>query len=360
MAGAGLISSMHLAFLAASSIDAAVVAVHDPDADRGDRFAARTGATVMDLDGMLDAVDALYVTAWTAAHPELVTAAAERGVAVFCEKPVAFTAPLVADMVATVERAGIVNAVGLVLRSVPAWVLVRRLLADDRAGRLLAVSFRDDQYIPNQGRYASTWRVDPALAGRGALLEHSIHDVDVLGWVGGEVGAVSGAVREVHGHERIDDVAVARLEFAGGAIASLTSVWHDILERPSMRHIELFTERLYVSLDGGSAGTVRWQFTGGLPEEATGDALVAACLGSPDVATADVVTFLGGPIFNPATPFLAAVRDGAPAPLPLAAALPAHRIVDAIYASADDGGRVVSLDRAGGAPEQTAVRREAG
>ena len=41
--------------------------------------------------------------------------------------------------------------------------------------------------------------------------------------------------------------------------------------------------------------------------------LVAECAAwaeSPDVPTTDVVTFLGGPILNPATPFLAAVRDG--------------------------------------------------
>ena len=60
-------------------------------------------------------------------------------------------------------------------------------------------------------------------------------------------------------------------------------------------------------------------------------------------SAADVVRFLGGPILNPATPFLAAVRDGTPSPLPFAEALPAHRIVDAIYRSADSDGRVIRL-----------------
>jgi len=205
---------------------------------------------------------------------------------------------------------------------VPAWIHVRRLVADRRAGRLMAVTFRDDQYIPNQGRYASTWRVDPVRAGRGALLEHSIHDVDVLRWVGGEVQAVSGTTRELHGHDRIDDVAVARLEFASGGVAALTSVWHDILERPSLRFVEIFCERLHIALDGDSKGTVRWQFTGSPPEERSPSELVA---------------------LNPATPFLAAVRDGGPSPLPFTEALPAHRIVDAIYRSADTGGGVVTL-----------------
>ena len=260
--GAGLISRMHLAFLAATSVEHTIVGVHDIVGERATAWAARTNAVVMTPDELLDSVDAVYVTTWTAAHPPLVAAAAERGVAVFCEKPLGVSAPVVAEMVDVVEQAGIVNEVGLVLRAVPAWIHVRRLVADPRAGRLMAVTFRDDQYIPNQGRYASTWRVDPVLAGRGALLEHSIHDVDVLRWVGGEVAAVSGTTREFHGHDRIDDVAVARLEFAAGGVAALTSVWHDVLERPSLRFVEFFCERLHIALDGDSKGGVRWQFTG--------------------------------------------------------------------------------------------------
>ena len=57
--------------------------------------------------------------------------------------------------------------------------------------------------------------------------------------------------------------------------------------------------------------------------------------------TEDTVPFLGSPMFNPASAFLAAVRDGGPSPLPFREALVAHRIVDAIYASADGGGGVV-------------------
>ena len=45
-------------------------------------------------------------------------------------------------------------------------------------------------------------------------------------------------------------------------------------------------------------------------------------------------------MFNPLTPFLDAIADGAPSPLPLREALPAHRIVDAIYASADSGATI--------------------
>jgi predicted dehydrogenase len=47
-------------------------------------------------------------------------------------------------------------------------------------------------------------------------------------------------------------------------------------------------------------------------------------------------------MFNPLTPFLDAIAGGHDSPLPLREAVTAHRIVDAIYASADDGGTVLS------------------
>src|SRR5690606_7001992 len=213
--GAGFISQFHVAALAASSVPNEIVAVHDPDAERAARFAASHGGRAVGEDELLELVDAVYVATWTSEHPRLVEKAAAAGRAVFCEKPVAVDAPTVERMVAAVERAGVVNQVGLVLRFLPSFRWVRHLVRDEQAGRVLAVVCRDDQSIPNQGVYGSTWRVDAARAGRGTLLEHSIHDVDILQWLLGPVCAVSATAREVHGHPGIDDVVVARLDFAG-------------------------------------------------------------------------------------------------------------------------------------------------
>ncbi|HEX6166281.1 MAG TPA: Gfo/Idh/MocA family oxidoreductase [Acidimicrobiales bacterium] len=333
--GAGFISQFHVAALATSGVDNEIVAVHDPDQVRAEAFAAAHGGRVVGEGELLSLVDAAYVTTWTSEHPRLVEQAAAAGVAVFCEKPVAADAAAVGRMVAAVEAAGVVNQVGLVLRFLPSFRWVRHLIGDPRAGQVLAAVFRDDQYIPDQGIYGSTWRTDAARAGRGTLLEHSIHDVDILRWLLGPVSAVSATAREVHGHPRIDDVTVARLDFAGGAAATLTSVWHDVLERGSLRRLEVFCERLFVALEGDFVGPVRWRFTGEDEQVLGGGDLAVAVAGAGDTATT-----------NSATAFLAAVRDRGVASPALAEALPAHRVVDAIYASADAGGAVVRPDQA--------------
>ena len=340
--GTGVIARTHSWFLKHSAADQKIVAANDLDDDRARAFAERVGAEVVEWPELLDRVDAVFVTTWTSAHEHLVIEAAKRGVAVFCEKPLGVDAASAQRMIDAVESAGVVNQVGLVLRFVPQFIHARSLLADDRAGRLLAVSFRDDQFIPIQSHYGSTWRIDPERCGRGTLLEHSIHDVDVMQWMCGPVDTVSGAVREVHGHPRIDDVAVARLEFADGGIASLTSIWHDLLDRPSLRNIEIFCENLYLHLDGEPAGPLTWQFTGEPVQSLQGDDLARACIEHGGARERDLAPVPGGAMFNPLTPFLDAIVDGRPSPLPMTEALAAHRIVDAIYASADAGGTVLS------------------
>ena len=77
------------------------------------------------------------------------------------------------------------------------------------------------------------------------------------------------------GHEGIEDVAVAMLAFASGATASLVSVWHDVLTRPSGRRVEVFCERGLVWLDDDFAGPLHVETTGGR----RGSALPAARVG---------------------------------------------------------------------------------
>lgn len=341
--GAGFISRTHRFFLNRCPVDHRVVAVHDPVEERARAMAERRGADVVDESDLLDCVDVVFVTAWTSEHERLVRAAAERGVAVFCEKPLAPDAATAAAMADVVDAAGVVNQVGLVLRSLPQFLHAKQLLNDPRAGRLMTIVFRDDQFIPIQGYYESTWRIDPSRCGRGTLLEHSIHDVDIMRFLAGPVDTVSGVVRELHGHDRIDDVAVARLEFASGAVAALTSIWHDIVDRPSQRHVEVFSEHLQVTLDGTPDGELAWQFSGEPRRTLRSCELVTACLDAGIGRPGDVIEVGDGAMFNPLTPFLEAVRDGQPSPLPFREALTAHVLVDAIYTSADSNGAPVAV-----------------
>ena len=213
----------------------------------------------------------------------------------------------------------------------PAFNLARDLRMDPAAGRVMAVIFRDDQFIPIQGSYASTWRADRTKAGAGTFIEHSIHDVDMLEHVVGPVTHVAARSANRHGHEGIEDVFVASLTFADGGLGTLTSVWHDILSRPSLRRVEIFCANRWITIEDDWFGPVTWQDADAPAVTVVGDELVQACVER------------GIEMPNPDGDFVRAVRDGTPTTPDVTDALRAHRIVDAAYRSAADGGTPIPI-----------------
>jgi predicted dehydrogenase len=334
--GAGLIATYHSKSLHVSRAPAVWAGVHDPVRERAEVFAAASGATVCDSEeAVLDSCDAVYVCTWTSEHPRLVRAACERGLAVFCEKPLGVDLPTAEAMVAMVEDAGVINQVGLVLRSSPAFDLLRALVQEPASGRVMSIVFRDDQFIPVKGAYGSTWRGDVAKAGSGTLLEHSIHDIDMIETIVGPLTSVNARSAAMHGVAGIEDVVVASFALRDGGVGTLVSVWHDLLARPSLRRIEVLCERGFYTLEHDWFGPVSWTRDDGAGI-LEGDALVA------EVERRGLL----GP--NPDAAFVAAVAAGEMASPDFRTALRAHAVVDALYRSARDDGAPVTV--AGRAP----------
>jgi predicted dehydrogenase len=333
--GAGLIATYHSKSLRSSKLPVERAGVYDPDARRAEAFAEVSGHTAMaSEDDVLDSCDAVYVCTWTSEHLRQVGKAAARGLAVFCEKPLAFDVATAEQMAALVGQAGVVNQVGLVLRHSPAYLWAKHLVDDATAGAVMGVVFRDDQYIPIQGRYDSTWRGDRTLAGSGTLLEHSVHDVDMLRFLVGEIDRVSAHTTNFHGHDGIEDVATATARFGNGALGTLASIWHDNLARPSLRRVEIFCARRHVVIEGDDwYGPVSWTDTDGDSHTVTGDELSAA------------VAPLRHGSENPDAEFVAAVLAGTPATPDFGEAVKAHRIIAAMYESAAADGASVEVDR---------------
>ncbi len=349
--GAGLIATYHSKSLRRSGVETAGAetggadviraGVYDLDLARAEAFAAASGHTVCaSEDEVLDTCDAVYICTWTNAHPHQVAKALERGLAIFCEKPLAVGLDIATEMTASVERAGVVNQVGLVLRRSAAYNWAKQLIDDPAAGRVMAVVFRDDQFIPVQGHYASTWRADRTLVGAGTLLEHSIHDVDMLRFLVGDISRVSANTANFHGHDGIEDVATAAVTFANGALGTLTSIWHDNLARPSLRRVEVFCERRHVIIEGDDwTGPVHWT-----DADSTGGSLGGPLGEAEIVAAATGATGALGGTSNPDEAFVRSVIDGHPATPDFATALAAHRVVDAMYRSALSSGNSVVVD----------------
>ena len=201
--------------------DAMVVGVADADAERLASFAAASGAKLAttDPDALIasDEINTIYICTPTFNHRELALKVVGAGKALFCEKPLAFNATDARAMSEAAVRAGVVHQVGLVMRYSAVMNVLRSLVEDAEFGRPMTAAMVDDQFFPIQGHYASTWRADPAQVGAGTLLEHAIHDMDLLVSFFGRVQRVHGAMRDFSGHEGVEDLTAAMLEFENGA-----------------------------------------------------------------------------------------------------------------------------------------------
>jgi predicted dehydrogenase len=349
--GCGHIGTVHsyaLGQLArAGLVDAAVTSTHDPDRERAERTAAHHGARAHDaLDDALDGVDVAWICTWTAGHAEAVRLAVARDLAVFCEKPLAPGIAGCREIAAALR--GRPHQVGLVLRHAPVFAAFADAVASGRFGRPMAVVFRDDQYFPIQGMYGSTWRADVTKAGGGTLIEHSIHDIDVLQWILGPATAVSAATACTFGHPGIEDVATLRADFASGATATLTSVWHQVLSRPSTRRLELFCEEAMLWTEDDYLGPVHVETSAGHEEVVAPPPEWIDRLSTPEVFAKALAQYA-----DPSKRFLDALAAGAGGEVgspTVDVALAAHEVVDAAYRSAAAGGAVTEVGAPVGTP----------
>jgi predicted dehydrogenase len=345
--GAGFIGVAHAnaieAIVKEGFVAADFQAVCDTDAERARAIAESFGAASAWTDPLelinSGEIDTVFICTPTRFHRELVEEAAEKKLNIFCEKPLARTFSDAQAMLSTVLQAGVKNQVGLVLRYSPVYNALRQLVSDGELGRPMSVIFRDDQYFPIRGIYGSTWRSDVAMAGGGALIEHSIHDADVLRWLFGEIASVRGEVKCFAGYQGIEDLAAVQFEFESGAFGQLTSAWHNITKRESNRYMEAFFENGFVSSAYDFFGTVGHQVGDGEFSVIAEEEVLSRYLSSIGLV---------GPEYNSLWfmqgledyHFLRALETGT-APYPdFGVALKAHEIVEAIYRSSKSNSRV--------------------
>lgn len=338
--GCGFIGAVHSfalqALIDADAVDARVTRVCDRDPDRARSFAEHHGAGVAaDVESLSEAVDAVWMCLPTGAHLEAVERATAASAAVFCEKPLGRDLAEAEQVAARLMR--VPSRVGLVLRSAPVFRTLADELASGRHGRPMAAVFRDDQWFPTGGMYGSDWRSDASVAGAGTLLEHSIHDLDLLRWLLGDPTSVSATIGNFAGYEGVEDRASVQLGFGTGASAALVSVWHQVASRPSTRRLEVFCENALLWLDDDNMGPLHIETSEGaeqrgadLPAWATGSGLPDEFVKPLALYATQDKEFLDD---------LAAGRN--PNGPGVADALAAHRLVDAAYRSAAAGGSPV-------------------
>jgi predicted dehydrogenase len=179
--------------------------------------------------------DVVTIATPSGAHMEPAVAAARAGKHVIVEKPLDITLKRCDRIIAACDENGVKLSTVFPSRFHEASIELKRAVDTGRFGRLTLGDayvkwFRTQEYY-DSGAWRGTWELD----GGGALMNQAIHSVDLLAWLMGPVAEIRAQTATLaHRRIAVEDVAVATLQFASGALGVIeasTAVYPGYLKR---------------------------------------------------------------------------------------------------------------------------------
>jgi UDP-N-acetylglucosamine 3-dehydrogenase len=209
-----------------------LVAFADPAPGRAEQMAARYGGKAYtDYKELLkiEKLDAVSVCTSNAFHAEISIAAANVGVHVLVEKPMASSNEEALAMIAAAERNNVFLMVGHNQRLMPPHVKAKEILESDRLGKV--IQFRTTFGHPGpegwsvDGRGSWFFRKQDAILG--AMGDLGVHKADLMRWLlDDEVAEIGAFVGTLHKQGTdVDDTATCILRMRSGAIGTLIASW---------------------------------------------------------------------------------------------------------------------------------------
>lgn len=217
--GAGVMGRQHHEFIEQNP-NVTLCAVADPGPDAQGHANAWGAAYFSCHKQMLAQAkpEAAIIANPNALHVSTAIDCLEAGVPVLLEKPVGVSVAEVKQLVEVSARTGVPVLVGHHRRHNPLIAKAHALVQEGVLGRITTVTALWQLQKPDS-YFDIPWRREP---GAGMLLTNLIHDLDLLRYLCGEVVRVQAITSNgVRGFGNEDTVAVS-LEFAGGALGSLT------------------------------------------------------------------------------------------------------------------------------------------
>jgi predicted dehydrogenase len=210
-------------------------------------------------------IDIVSVCVPSGLHASIGIAAAEAGKHVLVEKPIALTLADADALIAACERAGVTLGVVLQNRFNPPMRDLRALVDSGALGKLYLGNATVRWYRP-QEYYEDGWHGTWAMDG-GALMNQSIHHIDALQWLMGDVDTVYAYTGTLAHRMEAEDVGVVAVRFKNGALGTIegsTLTYPENLEGS----VALFGEHGSVKVGGTALNRkIFWKVRGELEHE---------------------------------------------------------------------------------------------
>jgi predicted dehydrogenase len=184
-------------------------------------------STHSDFETMLKevALDAVIIATPTSMHSNMVRAALQKGIHVFCEKPFCLDIRESEELTRLGQQKRVVTQVGYHHRFVGAFREVKHLLDAGAIGdvtHVLAEAYGPVVLRPK----GSTWRTQRSQGG-GCLYDYAAHPINLVTWYFGSPSGVGGSVLNSVFSKDTDDEVFSTLYFRDGKSAQISVSWSD-------------------------------------------------------------------------------------------------------------------------------------
>jgi predicted dehydrogenase len=178
------------------------------------------------LEAMLAlGLDGVVIATPSALHADQCVQALDRGIAVFCQKPLGRTAREVEAVLAAARKADRLLGVDLSYRHTAAMQAIRSRLPE------LGTPFAADLTFHNAYGPGAGWFWDPKLSGGGCLIDLGVHLVDLALWLfdfpdvtDARATLLRGAIQP--SPDEVEDFATAEVSLANGVTVRIACSWN--------------------------------------------------------------------------------------------------------------------------------------
>lgn len=179
------------------------------------------------------AVEAVYVGTPVFLHGPQTMQSLRAGRHVLCEKPMAMNEAEGRAMVKTAEDTGRTFGVAYYRRLYPKVQRAKQLLEAGAIGKPVFAELTNHMWFDGKGE--RSWLFDPAKAGGGPLFDIASHRIDVLNFLFGKPGRVSGQLSNAVHHYAVEDNATVMIEYENGVRGVVDVRWNSKVVRDECR-----------------------------------------------------------------------------------------------------------------------------
>ena len=257
--GLGAIGSMHIKNIQEGKVANCEIACVcdekyiDPEKFKGLKAYSNANDLLADKN-----VEAVLVATPSFNHFELARKVLEAGKHVLIEKPIALTSLEAKKIVELARAKGKTCAIMLNQRTTPLYAIIKELIASGDLGKINRASwFMTNWYRPQIYFSSSNWRGTWKGEAGGALINQSIHNIDIFAWIFGMPEKLRAWCKFGKYHNiEVEDEATAYFDFPNGMTATFATATGEF---PGTNRLEIAGEKGFLIAENDTLKITRFE-----------------------------------------------------------------------------------------------------